>query len=1719
MRKKIGKVLSALLASATLLSSSYIPVSATNPSSAVTGETDVNTTGKTAVGTADSSLSDTEQTSLNSLKLSSDSVAGTTDNTSLSSNTIENLEDGCDILSFDDLFDKQVYSILDAPEMNKIIADLPTTVAVTTMSGEEKSIPVESWDSTDYDKSQAGDYTFLPSFNNKYTYEHAGVLPFVNVCIKKAEISEFKTEFENEITSIQDAPELSVLESELPETLIAVCDNEEKEVPIKSWQTDYTNTEQGVYQFTPVIDENTYEVLTNLPYFTVTVEDDLATYADSTDAPTGKVTKIETFVAQVASGAKKMANGDYVWTPVSDIKNHTFAFRVNYSFSGQGTLNGDYDGQTSDVKMTIPRTILKDRGDARSDTYEMSIPERSELAELSTQEINELDGLAYYEDGNNIVVYNFKPLDAAQNGYFEVGYQTQDQTFSYIDYGATNSASSPFSATIEVSGLSKTTNELCVYINTGATVNSTYSYKPEQKFTWQDSWGTKPTDADDYVWQRWEVRTDISDDPTQPYDFTLTDEVTCDKAPIEVYGYKLAEINQITTKNKISNIVAKDGYRYDYVFTRIKKSDLTDVTSFTIHSKATATVHPVDGVDEDTVAVSTRDFSWTLPVFVHPTGHFYTWKYGNENWENLFGSLGRTAWDYASYDLDQLQEQKSNSIDNIKYALWAYGYPFPWTVKDGGSSDNWQDYGYKKVTYQLTDEALYNLNMDGTYGDEHLDFVPDYTNGWSSGQAADNEESELTPRLDSEDYDFSKISFHVYYNDVPRDENGNVSEEAGSITDNLEFNPNYKQLSDEDIIEVYTKTGTNDYVKAADIYIGTQSALVSKNALIDDFAFSADGWCTVRFKDGVDGFRLKTTNNYYYTDIKVYPYVSIKNTERILNWTGTGKITDEGSTAKDAVLLRNVSNLQVFDSDGDTILDLTKTSGDRLKRAEKASEISKKATALGNNKRKKECTISWKVTANETTTIGSGDTEESQYIPQDSGTFYDLLPPGANLQNESVAVSVPIDATNTKTQSRTRYLSANDYTVKTIDNFRNTGRTLLIVSVKESAAYYTLYYSTVHAWDSIADYGRDVTNPVAYETGNSEISGGFPDDPTAKNNDGLTFDEVQNTRSDSQLSAEHRELLKDLDADTDAYRFIYDEGQTEITALTSASAGLNKRVKASTDSAWLYDTTVHPDESYTYRLRFANTFISSAKDLILYDSLENYYKTDGAEKGESAWYGTLKYIDTSQMKQVKSSTLDGEEKDTTLNPVVYVSTVTGLDLDEEANKDLSDQSIWTKLTDSTDLSTVKAVAYDLRKDSAGNDFILKPGGSISSLIYMESPNAVSEAITGQYPETYNNVYLKDTVIGSDGSQTAYDIHYDYTTVRYIVTASFGVHKVSAKNPSETIKDISFRLYGTSDYGTIIDQIVATDKNGDISFSNIEKGTYVLQEYSATADWLEDHTEHQVVIDGNARVKIDGTDYTDKSITITNKPRIHGDISFLKESLIGNRTISGALFKLSGTSYYGNDVLMFATSDSWGNVTFNNVEQGEYELKEIEPAEGYIKRDITYTAKIDSNGIFSIDGVEPDLQGTYKILNEPYHSFMILKRSSYDNSPLGGVEFHLTGTSNYGTKVDVKITTESVLGSATFENLEAGTYILEESKGLDGFIKSDAKWTVTIEPSGNVSIPNLTTSASAPNTFVCVNTKIPDDEVVVLKKWVDDDQSNDHSDELPTLHLESIEDAE
>lgn len=1309
-----------------------------------------------------------------------------------------------------------------------------------------------------------------------------------------------------------------------------------------------------------------------------------------------KTEEIEKFTASVARGAK-LTDGKYIWTPVSDADNHKYVFKVSYAFSGQKDLAAE------NVQITIPKTILKDRDGKSADYTELSVPYKDDASSSAEYAWKNSD------DGKSIIIYNVKEVPAGESGYFEIAYVTNEQTFEYKDM----SMSAPFQAKISVRNGETTetaqTDAYTVGINTAAEISSTEKRTPEKIYrTWQSSWGTQPSRTSGHYFMIWEIVSKIKADPTQPYSFTLKDTPGDN---LNVIGYKMSENGDTYTDKATVTDQRTDSTRHDYVLTSYDPSKVGE--SYDFKNSIKATVTPSDGIDRPTIAEADAKYKAAKQKMIHPTGSFYGKKYGNSNWYSGF----KKYWDYASYDLDQLQNGKINSIDSFKYFISTYGYPAPWT-RDGDADDP-SSYGKKKVTYVLSDDELYlDDDITSTSKDEELTY-----------------DTSKARRLTSDDYQFLYADWSLF----------SKFKKYSSDTNEFEDDPS-GAYSSNDIVHFYAKTGSGGYKEVGTYNMGTKKATIADSGIVASLDKN-----TIKFKENanVTGIKFTTSNAYWYTHIIAYPMVRLKNSQYVMN-----KLKDESTTR-----LQNFSQSVVLNSEGNELLNLRNYAFDRATGSQKSSEIHKHIISTGNDINSRSYTLRWKITQGETIRTD----ENTEYIAQKSGKFYDLLPKGLHLQKESISV---------ETEEGKLSSSSFEYSVK--QNYKGSGRDMVIVTIPQEAKYYNLYLSATISWDGIKDYGGAVNNPIAYETGNDEITDGSPDDG-------------------GKLTDINKKYLTGLDPDSTANKFIYDEEAYEIDAVTAASSGLRKQVMAENDTSYSYDTFTTPSGSYSYRLRFSNASANEAENLVFFDSLENY--TVNGKSSE--WHGTLKDIDLSQLKEKG------------LSPVVYISTKENLSFEDASGKsvapDLTDTSVWTKVTDSTNLSKAKAVAVDCRKATDGKSFSLKEGESITAVLYMQAPDSVNET-SGKYAEAYNNIYILEKLKSATTSEP-FMIHQDYTAIKYKAAANIKIHKQSSQDADTSVPGARYTLKGTSDYGTKVDQTEETGSQGNAVFKDIEKGTYNLKETYSPSDWQTDTHKYKVAVSASGKVTIDDSKASDSGYFIVkDSPRIHGNISFMKYKVTGNTAISGATFCLSGTSKYGNEIIKYATSGTSGKVMFEDVEYGNYKLKEVKAPNGYVLDSTVYDASVSEDGEGGISDTEMLKSGKAVIRNEEYHTVEISKQSSYDNKILAGAQFRMTGTSSRGNHYD-KTVTSGTDGIASFTNIESGTYTLQETKAPDGYTADTAKRVVTVNKDGTYTISGLSKNE---NKVYRQNNSPNGGKIIIRKKWKDN--KTNASRPTPEIHI-------
>ncbi|RGF13330.1 hypothetical protein DW187_01470 [Ruminococcus sp. AM16-34] len=881
---------------------------------------------------------------------------------------------------------------------------------------------------------------------------------------------------------------------------------------------------------------------------------------------------------------------------------------------------------------------------------------------------------------------------------------------------------------------------------------------------------------------------------------------------------------------------------------------------------------------------------------------------------------------------------------------------------------------------------------------------------------------------------------------------------------------NYK---DEDKITIEVRTGTKDganaWKKAAVYSMKTGSYESTESTLVTD---SSGGNLT--FAAGVKGVRLSCANAYYYTTLNMDLSVSLKGTANVLGIIGE----------KTKVELNNQAESTMQQGER-IIFQRTRSGSDYIQKVISTSDIRKDITQTKNDKRKKRYLVNWRVQVQERYT----DNDGSHYLRQDAGTFYDLLPAGAALTRSSVEV-----------QASGSKLNDGNYNITLKENYKDTGRTLVTIQIKEpTTTGYQVSYQTSHDYDAIQDHGKNLLNSAAYETGNAKIASGSPDDGG---------------------SITEKNLMAGLDAASSGNKFLYAEARHYIHVLMAGNNGLKKQVKNEKEDEYRNESYVNQGGNYSYRIRVANNKVTRCKNLIFYDSLESYYNSSGqtTEVKVSDWKGTLTGIDVSTLRE------NG------IQPVVYLSTVDRMNLNQ--HHDLTEKQedgtlVWIEYNEflkTHKLEDAHAVAVDASKKTDGSEFILEGQKSLSFTLYMKAPE--SDSTNDADPVAYNNIYMQQNFLhGEDATSAGIPqfLHQDYTSLHYRVTGDIRLKKVDETDDTIPASGATYLLRGTSDYGTTYETTKVSDRKGEFSFTEVEKGTYELLETACTNDWLLNTTVYTVKIDGNGTVTMPGQSQdANGQFLVKDAPRIHGDLHFKKIDSITENPINDVEFLLTGMSDYGNDVFQQAASEGKdagkydaGEVTFNNLELGTYKLSETKAKDGYILSRTEWTVQVNESGMVILrnpDGseVKRDTDSTYTITNEPLHSIRFIKTSTYGtNNYLEGAEFSLTGISDYGTNTD-KTGVSGSDGIVTIKGLESGTYQLKETKAPENYELNTTIYTVVVKSNGDFTIDGLQKiTISSAQIYDFKN--IPTGGVVKLTKIWKDSKTNAQR-EIPNMTI-------
>lgn len=181
-----------------------------------------------------------------------------------------------------------------------------------------------------------------------------------------------------------------------------------------------------------------------------------------------------------------------------------------------------------------------------------------------------------------------------------------------------------------------------------------------------------------------------------------------------------------------------------------------------------------------------------------------------------------------------------------------------------------------------------------------------------------------------------------------------------------------------------------------------------------------------------------------------------------------------------------------------------------------------------------------------------------------------------------------------------------------------------------------------------------------------------------------------------------------------------------------------------------------------------------------------------------------------------------------------------------------------------------------------------------------------------------------------------------------------------------IRNVSFGLYADEDLkaanGSVIPkdgllEIITCNEKGKATFTtDLPIGSYYVKEISTDSHYILSEKKYPVVFEyagqDTATVHISVND----GEPIENEI-IYGAIKGLKIDRETGENITGALFGLfsiTETEFTEETAILTSESNEEGIFTFENVTYGEYIIRELKPAEGYLPNEENYTVTISEN---------------------------------------------------------------------------------------------------------------------------------------------------------------------
>lgn len=280
------------------------------------------------------------------------------------------------------------------------------------------------------------------------------------------------------------------------------------------------------------------------------------------------------------------------------------------------------------------------------------------------------------------------------------------------------------------------------------------------------------------------------------------------------------------------------------------------------------------------------------------------------------------------------------------------------------------------------------------------------------------------------------------------------------------------------------------------------------------------------------------------------------------------------------------------------------------------------------------------------------------------------------------------------------------------------------------------------------------------------------------------------------------------------------------------------------------------------------------------------------------------------------------------------------------------------------------------------------GVAKSKELYLGKYTVIEKTVPNGYVYNGTKYDVELTYAGQNVSVTSTDIsvYNDRQKVSVSLKKIMAEDKIFSIGNNGEITSVRFGVYADEDIKSNNDDVIPKDalitfancdKNGNISFyCDLPIGfKWYAKEITTDAHYILSDTKYEFDTEyqGQDVKVIDIKINNDKAIE---NNLIYGSVKGLKVDRETQEVIKGAtfgLFKSDTTELTEENAILTAVTDESGIFAFNNVPFGEYLIKELKPADGYLDNEDVFTVTIKNNEqvveLTAINDKVPELKTT------------------------------------------------------------------------------------------------------------------------------------------------------